>query len=168
MEFNCGYDKEMDLSSEEFEVSDKKGVFEGIGELNGGFELTIGNANHASKSILFGQMVRVTAKWVLDTLPDVNFYFKQCTLRHGDGSERYLIYDFCYSNRFLAGPVEVGGNAIAMEYMAFMPKNLIGVDDQRIDCIIEVCMEDCPKKNEISCPTGQMNQIYLFEAKGFN
>ena len=69
----------------------------------------------------------------------------------------------------MASPVDVtNNNAIAMEYMAFMPKNLVGTDNQRIDCVIEVCIDDCPTKNDIKCPTGGNHYVYQYEVKGFN
>jgi len=159
--FQCVYPVSVTVTSDTFSVNSAaaSGVQTGSGNLADGFSLMIGDGSDAE--IVLGQMLDVAVTWEV-TLPDVNFYLRNCYLEQGTSTVN-VIKDGCLSEALQVSYTSPLQNSQSFQMVIFSIEGEES-NQQFIGCKIKLCMDTCDKPtSDDQCPD---DQNYLFSLMG--
>ena len=165
----CDYPMKIEVSSEKYTIMDvsTSGSVGGKGSLATGFKLNL--AGQSGDSILLGAMMDVTASWAVKTLPDISFYFSQCSIVH-EATTINVIQDGCYAKALKVGPkASTDSTQVGFSFKTFMVSGATS-NAQVVKCTIQLCTDTCdPAKptQDSQCPTGDNFDNFDFSVKGF-
>ena len=150
--FQCSYDMEVSLTSNEFTVEDVSmtGTHSNTGQLDAGFIM-----NLSSNSVILGSIMHVTTTWALQAqFDDLHFYLEQCTILQG-GEEVDIIKGSCLSEVLNTG-FAPSPSSIKFCYQTFSIQGVRADKGQMLQCFIQLCMDghDCKKATvQSQCPS---------------
>jgi len=142
--YRCEYETALTVSSESFDVQTVTAFGEnaGIGNLVGGFSMSLSSPTSDGERFIMGGQLEVGISWSASLLSAFSFRIQECTITHGDTSVD-VIKQGCFAGLLEAQPVETESNLSS----AFAFNMFKALDEesatQFLSCEVKVCKDYC-------------------------